>query len=225
MVPRYVLVDTSIEILFACAIDGGMRLRAALLASVFTFALLVGFPGHSGFGLRVADAHTFVEVSVDYLAKTATRVIVGVPGESDSVWEETESGRRIVTYHRVRVHMDVVGGGSREILVRRLGGVVDGIGQIVHGSPPIRENVPVLLFLTERKDSTFSVLAMEQGCFPVSISKDRRIRVEPRRLDRTPLPDKQVRAEGRPLPASILEGLSIEQAKQVILEERSKNAQ
>ncbi len=197
--------------------DLPMHLRASLAATVAAFALLL--PLAPIFGTRTAHAHTFVEMSVDYLAKASSRVIVGVPVDEMSVWEPTDGGQRIVTYHRVQVQSNIVGEGPQEVWVRRLGGVVEGVGQIVHGAASLRPHQPVLLFLVARTDATFSVVGMEQGCFPVQVSKDRKVTIQRRRMAHAPVP-----AGAGPKPSSALEGLPFEEAKRIILEARSRNA-
>ncbi|PKN36351.1 MAG: hypothetical protein CVU63_16685 [Deltaproteobacteria bacterium HGW-Deltaproteobacteria-20] len=197
--------------------DFPMHLRAPLAAAIAAFALLLPFA--PTFGIQTAHAHTFVEMSVDYLAKASSRVIVGVPVDEMSVWEPTDGGQRIVTYHRVQVQSNVVGEGPQEVWVRRLGGVVEGVGQVVHGAATLRTHQPVLLFLVARTDGTLSVVGMEQGCFPVHVSKDRKATIERRRISHAPVP-----AGPGPKPSSSLEGLSFEEAKRIILEARSRNA-
>jgi hypothetical protein len=197
--------------------DFPMHSRASLAAVVAAFALLL--PLAPTLGIPAAHAHTFVEMSVDYLAKAASRVIVGVPVDEMSVWEPTDGGRRIVTYHRVQVQTNVVGEGPQEVWVRTLGGVVEGIGQRVHGAAPLLTNQPTLLFLVARTDGTFSVVGMEQGSFPVRVSKDRKATIERRRISHAPVP-----SGSGPKPSSTLEGLSFEEAKRIIVEARSRNA-
>ncbi|OQB13518.1 MAG: hypothetical protein BWY17_02795 [Deltaproteobacteria bacterium ADurb.Bin207] len=190
--------------------DSLMSLRVFLATVLIGFALSFGT-----FGIRQAQAHTFIDMPLSYLAKTAHRVIVGVPVENMSVWESTEGGRRIVTYHRVQISAHIVGDGEREVWVRTLGGVVEGIGQLVHGAASLRPQQPVLLFLVERVDKTYSVVGMEQGSFPVRIDKTR-MTVESRRMAHAPL-------AGKPgvKPASVLEGLSLGEARRLIMEARS----
>lgn len=169
--------------------------------------------------LRHAHAHSYVEISIDHLAKNADRVVVATPEDEVSVWEDDAGGRRIVTYHRLRVHSDLLGQGDKEVWVRRLGGVVGEIGQRVHGVAPLRRGQPFLLFLHRRDDGNFAVVGMEQGCFPVSISDDAKITVKRRSLSHAP-----VSGNRSVVPASVLEGQSIEVAKQLIVEARRRNA-
>jgi hypothetical protein len=142
-----------------------------------------------------------------------------MPVDDMSVWEEAEGGKRIVTYHRVQVQANVVGDGEQEIWVRRLGGVVEGVGQIVHGAATLRTGQPMMLFLAKRTDGTFSVIGMDQGCFPVTIDKDKKVRIARRPLTHAPLPSNKVAR-----PASALEGLSFEDAKRIVLEARKRHA-
>lgn len=198
-----------------------MHLRAHLAASTIAavfFLLPVGPEVQLG-GVKAAHAHSYVEISIDFLAQRATRVVVAMPVDDMSVWEEAEGGKRIVTYHRVQVQADVVGEGDQEIWVRRLGGVVEGVGQIVHGAATLRTGQPMMLFLAKRTDGTFSVIGMDQGCFPVTIDKDKKVRIARRTLSHAPVPSKRVLR-----PASALEGRSCEDAKQMILEARKRHA-
>lgn len=201
--------------------DVDMHLRAHLaattMAAVF-FLLPVGLQVHMG-NVKTAHAHSYVEISIDFLAQRANRVIVAMPVDDMSVWEEAEGGKRIVTYHRVQVQADVVGEGDQEIWVRRLGGVVEGVGQIVHGAATLRTGQPMMLFLAKRTDGTFSVIGMDQGCFPVAIDKDKKVKIGRRRLSHAPLPSNRIAH-----PASALEGRSFEDAKQMILEARKRHA-
>lgn len=198
-----------------------MHLRALLAASTMAavfFLIPVGLQVHMG-TVKTAHAHSYVEMSIDFLAQRASRVVVAMPVDDISVWEEAEGGKRIVTYHRVQVQANVLGDGDQEIWVRRLGGVVEGVGQVVHGAATLRTGQPMMLFLAKRADGTFSVVGMDQGCFPVTIDKDKKVRIGRRALSHAPVPSKRILR-----PASALEGMSFEEAKQSILEARRRHA-
>jgi hypothetical protein len=81
------------------------------------------------------------------------------------------AGRRsIVTESRVRVD-DVVARaapGSGELLVRTLGGELDGVGELVHGQAEFVRNQPCLAFLTRAPDGNLWVTGMAQGHYPVA---------------------------------------------------------
>lgn len=192
------------------------RVRSVFLASAF--ALLAG-SGSGSFGIPTAHAHSFVEISVDFLAKQAHRVVVATPVDETSTWEDAEGGRRIVTYHRLQVHTNLAGQGDEEIWVRRLGGVVGKIGQRVHGTAPLRRGSTFVLFLAKRDDGTFSVIGMEQGCFPVVKQKDKTLKLGHRHFSHGPVPAKPgVR------PASSLEGQTVQEVARIVAEVRSKHA-
>lgn len=193
------------------------RLGSAFIAATFAIAVQVVSPG--SWSIPEAQAHSFIEVSIDALALRAQRVVVATPADSMSTWESSDGGNRIVTYHRMQVQSDIVGGGDSEVWVRRLGGVVGKVGQLVHGAAPLRTGQTVLLFLAKRPDGTFSVIDMEQGCFPVIKTKDNRVMVGPRRFAHAPVPSRL-----RERPASTLEGLSIEEATHVIVEAKKRHA-
>jgi hypothetical protein len=71
----------------------------------------------------------------------------------------------------------------------------------------------------KRKDGTFSVIGMEQGYFPVVESKDKSMKISSRRFSHAP-----IRANRLARPASLLEGLSFQQAKELIIEARQRHA-
>ena len=57
---------------------------------------------------------------------------------------------------------------SSELLVRTLGGVLDGVGELVHGQAEFARAVRCLAFLTRGPDDSLWVTGMAQGHFPVS---------------------------------------------------------
>ncbi|MCU0692146.1 MAG: hypothetical protein MUF54_12170 [Polyangiaceae bacterium] len=131
-------------------------------------------------GVREARAAVSLEVTLPSLAKRATSIVVGTPTESRSLWEENEGeGRRIVTYHRVRVASVVAGSTQQEVWVRTLGGRVGEIGQRVEGTAVLRANKPVLLFLLQRRNGTHAVLEMAQGAYPVERTDTGEERIAP----------------------------------------------
>ena len=166
-----------------------------------------------------AHAHSYVEVSVDFLVHRSQRIALATPEDEMSVWEDTSGGRRIVTYHRVRIHENVSGKGDDEIWVRRLGGVVGDIAQRVHGTAPLQRGQTMLLFLTKRPEGTFSVVGMEQGCFPVKMEQGKPLELRKRRISHGPLP---TRTEIEP--ASKLEGMTFERATRIIVEAKARHA-
>jgi hypothetical protein len=134
--------------------------RRILSAISAFFALIVLLPAaHASIAraLRLAE-----------LVKASEQVVVGVPVEAWSRWEEVASSRRIVTYTRVRVE-ETVGGAptGSEVLVRTLGGQVDKIGQVVYGEAILSHGERSLLFLHQASDGKTLVAGMAQGHFPL----------------------------------------------------------
>jgi hypothetical protein len=92
--------------------------------------------------------------------------VVGTPQEHQSRWEDLPSGRRIVTYTRVKVDTTVAGAKVDEVWVRTLGGSVGRIGQQVAGEARLTRGERALLFLSKAGQASV-VAAMAQGHYPV----------------------------------------------------------
>lgn len=91
--------------------------------------------------------------------------IVGTPRAASSAWEELAGRRRIVTYSEVAVD-EMLGAGAAggdAVLVRTLGGRVDGIGQWVPSEAHLRLGARSLLFLVDLRDGTHGVAGMAGG--------------------------------------------------------------
>jgi len=102
------------------------------------------------------------------LVAGATLVVAGTPLDSRSLWEgDATTGRRIVTYTRVKVDRLLDGTAQDEVWVRTLGGEVGDIGQQVAGEAVLRAGQPSLLFLRGRTDGTLVVVGMGQGQYPL----------------------------------------------------------
>ena len=144
-----------------------MRVRASVLAAALLVpSVLVLSPNARDAGPGTAEAAVSVVVSLNELVSTATHVVVAKATERQSLWEETPSGRRIVTYTRLDVERSVVGDSGTSLWVRTLGGAVGSTGQWVSGEAAITPGSRSLLFLT-KAGTTFSVTAMGQGHFPI----------------------------------------------------------
>jgi hypothetical protein len=144
-----------------------MNFRARVL--VLAFALPAGIllsPDAPFAGIRPAAASVAVLISLDQLVNASTYIVVATAGEKYSLWEDSPSGRRIVTYTKLSVERSVVGAAGAEIWVRSLGGAVGGIGQSVSGEAEIATGSRSLLFLT-KTNSAVVVTAMAQGHYPV----------------------------------------------------------
>ncbi len=61
---------------------------------------------------------------------------------------------------------------SDELLVRTLGGVLDGVGELVHGQAEFSRAVQCLTFLTRGPDDSLWVTGMAQGHYPIRTAQD-----------------------------------------------------
>ena len=96
-------------------------------------------------------ALTVEYASLEELTLESNSIIYGRIKSSFSQWED----RNIYTYSTVEILDDVKGGlnDKREIVVKQLGGTVGEIGQDVNGSPKLKQNSEVFLFLVKWKNN------------------------------------------------------------------------
>ncbi len=195
------------------------------LSRLRAFPLILGFlggiaaatlPGFPSLAIPAAEASVSREIPLPFLARKASRIVVGTAAESHSVWELDDGGaRRIVTYHRVRVERQVSGASASEVWVRLLGGTVETIGQRVEGEASLRPGLQALLFLSERRDGTFGVLGMAQGLYPMQAGSD-----GVARLGRPRFMGILVRGQATQAAHAILPGKAIDDAVRLIQEAR-----
>ena len=146
---------------------GSMKYRALALALLAAAPLAIGLsPTAPLQGPRSAEASVAVLISLEDLTAASAYVVIATAGERRSVWEETPSGKRIVTYTRLKVDRSVAGPAETELWVRTLGGVVDKIGQSVSGEAQISTGSRSLLFLA-KIDAGLVVAGMAQGHYPI----------------------------------------------------------
>jgi hypothetical protein len=136
-------------------------------------ALGVSLPG-------AAEATLARAVRLPELVRQSRRVLVVTPLDAYSVWETLDGRRRIVTYTRARYEEHISGDDAREpeILVRTLGGRVNGVGQIVHGEAQLRAEERSIVFLRARPDGVDRVTAMAQGHYPLHADPKGMIRLQ-----------------------------------------------
>jgi hypothetical protein len=75
----------------------------------------------------------------------------------------------IVTESKVRVEdaLSKAAPGSAQIVVRTLGGVLNGVGELVHGQAELSFGQPCLVFLKRAGDGALWVTGMAQGHYPL----------------------------------------------------------
>lgn len=155
------------------------RYSRRCLARVVAIAALSSGVGLCEIALTAstARASTLIAISLEDLVARAERIVVAVPRTHTSRWE---SGR-IVTYSAIDVETTIAGPvdagptAPSQLLVRTLGGEVDGIGQQVSGEARLPLDKPVILFLRApivAKDvaiaGSLGVVAMEQGAMHIA---------------------------------------------------------
>lgn len=115
------------------------------------------------------SASQFIEQSFDAIAREATYAVRGHVTETWSAWDS--SHEVIYTYATVRVarYFGEVAGPDM-LVVRNVGGTVDGYTQEAVGFPAIRRGEQVVLFLSESEDGAdYQIHAYNQGKYLVQL--------------------------------------------------------
>ncbi len=118
--------------------------------------------------LTTAFSLTVENISLDRITSESHTVVYGTVESSYSQWEE----RAIYTYTTIRVRESLKGDNSATITIKQMGGQVGDIGQEVSGTPKLRRNEDVVLFLTRWKDN-YWIHSIALGKFSV-INEDNR---------------------------------------------------
>ena len=118
-------------------------------------------------------ASQFIDQSFDQVARDASYVVRGSVIDTWSAWNDTHDV--IFTYATVRVSRYFgERTGPDTLLVREVGGTVDGYTQEAIGFPAIRRGEQVVLFLSEWENSTdLRIHAYNQGKYLVRMRADR----------------------------------------------------
>jgi hypothetical protein len=201
---------------------GKMKYRALALALLAAAPLAIGVsPSAPLEGPRSAEASVAVLISLEDLTAASTYVVIATAGEQRSTWEETPSGKRIVTYTRMKVDRSVAGPAETELWVRTLGGVVDKIGQSVSGEAQIATGARSMLFLA-KVDVGLVVAGMAQGHYPI-VDDATAPSVKPQRLAGSPDAGMLLPRRGPTISArERLVGLSVDEA--VLAVQRARKA-
>jgi hypothetical protein len=128
--------------------------RTSLLAGLVALALAAP-----------AAASSMLAYDVPEMTARADLVVRGTVSRAAGRW----AGKRIVTEVTVRVDASLKGAAAAEITLYIPGGVVDGIGMAVSGSPAFAPGEEVVVFLRQ-KGSLYDVVGLSQGKY--SITKD-----------------------------------------------------
>ncbi|HEU4888321.1 MAG TPA: hypothetical protein VFV49_10565 [Thermoanaerobaculia bacterium] len=123
------------------------------------------------------SASQFIEMSFDQVAREAKYAVRGHVIDTWSAWDDAHEV--IYTYATVRVtrYFGEIAGPDT-LVVREVGGTVDGYTQEAIGFPAIRRNEQVVMFLSEWDDSSdLRIHAFNQGKFLVRMRAGREVLV------------------------------------------------
>ena len=116
-----------------------------------------------------AQATLMRGLSLQNLVWRSNHVLLVTGLDSQCHYLQIAGRRSIITETRVQIG-DVVARlspRSSELVVRTLGGRIDGEGELVHGQAEFSANSPCLAFLTRGADDSLWVTGMAQGHFPI----------------------------------------------------------
>ena len=115
----------------------------------------------------VAEATIMVPLSLEELTANSRTVVRGTVRQSQSVWGK--SHKRIYTLTELEVSEVIRGQAPKTILVRTLGGEVEGIGMKVSGTPKFVADQDVIVFLRPdpMSEGGFMTVGMSQGLYRV----------------------------------------------------------
>ena len=128
-------------------------------------ALLLAGVGVSVFSPRV-EATTVKQLGLEQMVRGAHRIILGRCVSRETYWNKTRT--RIFTATRFAVEEDPKGGSLEVATVVTVGGTLDGLPQVVSGTPRFRVNQEVLLFLEAGKSGRWILLGLSQGMFRIA---------------------------------------------------------
>lgn len=136
-----------------------MKSRSRLVPALFALWLGLG-------QLGAARGSVLVAMDLETLTRSSDHVLVGTVEKVDSHYLSSGS-RYIVTDVTVRSERNLLGvpEGTR-FVVRKLGGTVGELGQLVHGEASYQVGEQVLLFASERQGAFYAV-GMAQGALQI----------------------------------------------------------
>lgn len=120
-----------------------------------------------------AWASLVMELRVDELTKRADEVVRARVLDRISRW--TEDGHQIHTFTTIEVISNMKGAAGGAIVIRQLGGEVDGVGSFVGGDAHFEVGEEVVVFLRRNPDGepVFHLIGLAQGKFRVERTGDR----------------------------------------------------
>ena len=112
-----------------------------------------------------ADATIMVPLTVEDLTVRSRAVVRATVRQRQSVWDKNR--KRIYTLTELAVSEVIHGEAPKTILIRTLGGEVDGVGMKVSGTPRLQDEQDVVVFLRDDpvEATGFMVVGMSQGLY------------------------------------------------------------
>lgn len=119
---------------------------------------------------RTAGATLLRGVPLSSLVQRSQHVLVLSALESRARYADIGGQRSIITETRARVSQVIQEreSSSAELVICTLGGVLDGVGELVHGQAQFALGVSCLTFLTRAADGRLWVTGMAQGHYPLT---------------------------------------------------------
>jgi hypothetical protein len=131
-------------------------MKRRVLAAIAVMVLATAWSSRAG-------ATVMVEVSLEELILRADVIVHGVVERTGVVWELRENDREPWTVSRLRVLRWLKGGdGTGRVTIRELGGIWQGGGRWIDGTPTYPRGEEVIVFL-RRDGDRLRTLGMVQG--------------------------------------------------------------
>jgi hypothetical protein len=125
---------------------------------VMTLALLALVAG-------IANSATVLRFGWEELAQRADRIVEGTVTHTDVHWNDAKT--KIYTDAYIKVTSTLKGQPAETLVVRQLGGELDGIGAMIPGSPRYAAGEELIVFAEDRPDGAVVTLGLFQGkCVP-----------------------------------------------------------
>jgi len=144
-----------------------MKMRALVLATVLASAMAAIPP---------ARATTMVSMSMEQLTQASSEIVQARVVNQACAWNASHT--QIVTITSFAVSQSLKGNASSTLQVQQLGGTVDHVTQSFMGDVSFRPQGEYILFLEAAGGSTYHVVGMSQGAYPVyrdATSHDERV--------------------------------------------------
>ena len=123
-----------------------------------------------------AQATVLLKMDLPQLVGAADLIFLGTAKKTESRW--TEDKRRIVTDTTFQVEQKILGTKQTQtVVIRTLGGVVNGLGQWVAGAPVYKKGERVVLFSQKRLKHRYTV-GMKQGVYRVHLDEQKKPMVQ-----------------------------------------------